>query len=108
MTSRSSAVQTLFDNLSTAVLVFDENLRLAIVNTAAESLLSMSARKVSGQTPAQILPLTPQFAEAVSRALETGHAFTEWGMELQLLEGRLVVDCMIAPVLDGRKAARSA
>lgn len=102
MTSRLPLVQSIFDNLTTAVLVFDEDLRLYTVNTAAENLLSVSARKIYRQTPAEILPLAPQFAEAVSRALETDHAFTEWGMELLLIDGKVILaDCMITPVVDG-------
>lgn len=101
MTNRLPLVQSIFDNLTTAVLVFDEDLRLHTLNTAAENLLSVSARKVHRHTPAQILPLAPPFAEAVSRALETDHAFTEWGMELLLVDGKvLIADCMITPVAD--------
>ncbi len=101
MTNRLPLVQSIFDNLTTAVLVFDEDLRLHTLNTAAENLLSVSARKVHRHTPAQILPLAPPFAEAVSRALETDHAFTEWGMELLLVDGKvLIADCMITPVTD--------
>lgn len=107
MTSRTSLVQTAFDNLGTAVLVFDEDLHLAIVNTAAENLLSVSARKAHGQRPAEIMPLAPQFGEAVTRAQNSNHAFTEWGMELQLIDGKsIVVDCMITPVLDGEEQSR--
>ncbi len=102
MTSSLPLVRTIFDNLTTAVLVFDAQLRVQTINTAAENLLSTSVRKTRGQTPAEVLPLAPQFAEAVARALETDHAFTEWGMELQLVDGKnLVADCMITPLVDG-------
>jgi len=102
MANRPSQVQILFDTLSTAVLAFDNELRLSMMNTAAEDLLSTSARKARGQTPGKILPLAPQFAEAVGRALDTGHAFTEWGLELRLPDGKsILVDCMITPILEG-------
>lgn len=102
MSPRTFPVQTVLDNLTTAVLVFDQDLRLTLINTAAENLLSVSARKVHTQTPSEILPLAPQFAEAVTRALQFNHAYTEWGLELQLVDGRcLTVDCMITPVLEG-------
>lgn len=107
MTRRSALINTCFDNLGTAVLVFDEDLRLAVVNTAAENLLRMSARKAHGQKPADVLPLAPQFAEAIDRAVETRRAFTEWGMELQLADGKsIVADCIITPVLDDEQQAR--
>lgn len=101
MNDRLPRVQTIFDNLATAVLVFDADLRLYAVNTAAENLLSMSARKAHGLTPAELLPLALQFNEAVSRALGSNHPLTEWGMELQLQDGKTItVDCMITPVTD--------
>lgn len=107
MTSRSSLTQTILDNLSTAVLVFDEESRLSGMNTAAENLLSISIRKARWLTPEELLPLSPQFTEAISRAMETDHPFTEWGMELQLIDGKtLVVDCMMTPVIDGENQAR--
>ncbi len=107
MTSGSSLINTLFDNLGTAVLVFDENLHLSIVNAAAENLLRMSARKARGLEPADVLPLAPQFAEAIDRAVETRQAFTEWGMELQLADGKsIVADCIITPVLEDEHQTR--
>lgn len=108
MTSPLPLVRTIFDNLTTAVLVFDAQLRVQTINTAAENLLSTSVRKTHGQTPAELLPLAPQFAEAVARALESDHAFTEWGMELQFVDGKnLVVDCMITPLVDGNESRSS-
>lgn len=101
MSRRTVPAQTVLDNLATAVMVFDRDSRLKLVNTAAENLLSVSARKVRNQTPAEILPLAPRFADAVTRALQSNHAFTEWGLELQLVDGRQVmVDCMITPVIE--------
>ncbi|MCS3903406.1 two-component system nitrogen regulation sensor histidine kinase GlnL [Methylohalomonas lacus] len=108
MTSPLPLVRTIFDNLTTAVLVFDAQLRVQTINTAAENLLSTSVRKTQGQTPAEVLPLAPQFAEAVARALDSDHAFTEWGMELQLVDGKnLVVDCMITPLVDSNETRSS-
>lgn len=99
MTSSSSLGQATFDNLTTAVLVFTDDMRLCAINTAAENLLSVSARQVYRLTPREILPLAPQLAEVVSRARATGHPFTEWGMELHLVDGKTVLaDCMITPV----------
>lgn len=107
MTSRTSLVQTILDNLSTAVLVFDNDSRLSSMNTAAENLLFTSARKARGQTPSELLPLSPQFTEAIGRALDSDHPFTEWGMELQLVDGKsIVADCMMTPVMEGEHLAR--
>ena len=40
----------LFENINTAVLVFDKDLRLSRINTAGENLLSVSQRMVVGHT----------------------------------------------------------
>ena len=44
-----------YDNLATAVLLFDDQLRLVCVNAAGENLLSVSTRQMEGQTPNEIL-----------------------------------------------------
>jgi len=89
----------LLETLYTAVLVFDGELRLTGINTAGEHLLLASSRKISGLPASDILPAAPGFTEMLERAQQSGSAFTEWGMELDLGQGRSVtVDAVVTPV----------
>lgn len=90
----------MFDNLSTAVMLFDKKLRLSCINTAGEDLLSISSRRVLGQSPQDIVPQNPTLADMISRTLNTGHPYTERGLVLTLVNGRnITVDCKVTPII---------
>ena len=104
MTKNTETAMQLIDHLSTAVLLFDRDLRLCSINSAGEHLLSVSQRRVSGQRPDEILPNSPFFAEAIKRSLESGSICIEHGIDLNLQnEQSITVDCMITPIIDGEK-----
>ena len=99
--SAKTALQ-LFDNLSTAVMLFNEELQLTCINNAGEDLLSLSNRKLIGQSPEDILPHTPELAQMIRRTLKSGHSYTERRLELPLHNLRAVtVDCRVTPIMDG-------
>ncbi len=90
-----------YDNLATAVLLFDGQLRLTCVNAAGENLLYVSNRQMKGQNPVEILPESHEFAEVLKRTLETHIQFTERGMVLQLPhKEEITVDCCVTPVIE--------
>ncbi len=104
MTISAKTALQMFDNLSTAVMLFDTNLHLSCINSAAEGLLSVSNRRVIGQTPEEILPNPPTLAEMITRTLTTGHPYTERSIELSLPGPRTVtVDCKVTPILQGER-----
>ena len=99
--SAKTAVQ-LFDNLSTAVMLFNDELQLTCINNAGEDLLSLSNRKLIGQSPEDILPQTPALAQMIRRSLQTGHPYTEHRLELPLHNLRAItVDCRVTPIMNG-------
>lgn len=103
--SAKTAVQ-LFDNLSTAVMLFNEELQLTCINNAGEDLLSLSNRRLIGQTPEDILPQTPELAQMIRRSLKTGHPYTEHRLELPLHNLRSVtVDCRVTPIMNGENCS---
>ncbi len=90
-----------YDNLATAVLLFDDQLRLVCVNAAGENLLSVSTRQMEGQTPNEILTGSRDFNEVLKRTLETHVQFTERAMVIQLPHnGEITVDCHVTPVIE--------
>ena len=47
----SSLSTSVLDNLATAVIVFDQGLRVSYVNQTAEMMLAVSAKHVVGELP---------------------------------------------------------
>ena len=91
----------LFENLSTAIVVFDSELYVTTMNAAAENLLSMSMRKATGIRADVLLARSKRFIEIIRRSLDSRHPFTERSVELVLPNtGSLMVDCMVTPLLD--------
>jgi len=96
---RDPASHVLFDELSTAVLLFDPGLRLVEMNSAAESLLSVSRRQAQGASVDDLLPEYPRFGVAVRRALFRRTQFTERNVQMKTGTGNfVVVDCTVTPV----------
>ncbi|MBI4005756.1 MAG: PAS domain-containing protein [Gammaproteobacteria bacterium] len=99
--SAETALQ-MFDNLSTAVMLFDKDLHLTCINNACEDLLSISKRRVIGQTPQEIIPQYPVLADTIERTLKTGSPYTERSLSLTLPNSRSVtVDCKVTPIMNG-------
>lgn len=104
MTISAKTALQMFDNLSTAVMLFDKKLHLTCINNAGEDLLSVSNRRVIGQSPREIIPQPANLAEMIARTLETGHPYTERSLVLVLPGPRSVtVDCKVTPILKGEK-----
>ena len=103
--SAKTALQ-LVDNLSTAIMLFNDELQLTCINTAGEDLLSLSNRRLIGQSPEEILPQTPALALMIRRSLQTGHPYTEHRLELPLHNLRAVtVDCRVTPIMNGENCS---
>ena len=104
MTISAKTALQMFDNLSTAVMLFDKKLHLTCINNAGEDLLSVSNRRVIGQTPQEIVPQPDTLAEMINRTLKTGHAYSERSLVITLPNARSVtVDCKVTPILKGEK-----
>lgn len=99
MTVNESINDFLLDNLTAAVLLFDENMRLSFINAAGESLLSVSQRKILGLTPVEFLPNSKSFTDSIERSFSTRFRFVEWAMAIEISsEKTLSVDCVFTPI----------
>jgi len=93
---------SLIENINTAVLVFDADLRLQSINAAGENLLSVSSNKSIGQTPAEMLPGSHRFSEILTRTLIEMRPYTDWDIELNLNNQKYInVGCTVTPLLQG-------
>jgi len=96
--------QRILDNLNTAVLLFDRDLKLEYINPAGEMLFAVSARRLRKHRVGHLFPAAEDMAEALAEALATGHPFTRREMSLRLSpEREITVDFTVLPISDGRR-----
>jgi len=97
---KTSIEKRILDNLNTAVLLFDKNLRLSYLNPACEVLLDVSARYVLGAEAPAILSCPGDTLESrLLRAAQTRQPFTEREINIALPDGRKIrVNCTVLPI----------
>ncbi|MCU7842249.1 MAG: nitrogen regulation protein NR(II) [Candidatus Thiodiazotropha sp. (ex Monitilora ramsayi)] len=91
--------QKVLENLSTAILLFDSDFRVRYINSAAEMLFAVSARKAIG-IPARDLIHCPGsvLENNLALSLNTGQPFTEREHLLTLPDGsEITIDCTVIP-----------
>jgi two-component system nitrogen regulation sensor histidine kinase GlnL len=91
---------TVLDNLSSAVLVFDAELRVCYINQTAEMLLAVSAKHVLGQLPEAWMTCHGEAVMDLIRAAAIGSPITKRGVVLETDRSEVTVDCTVTPVLD--------
>ncbi|MFH0344844.1 MAG: nitrogen regulation protein NR(II) [Chromatiales bacterium] len=99
--STSATAGWIVENLSTAILLFDSKLRLQLVNSAGENLLSASVKKMAGQRVDKIFG-NDALPKALKHTLKAGQVVTEWDLEI-VSASRVAqcVDCTLTPCGNG-------
>ncbi len=93
----------LLDNLATAVLFLDTELRVQYLNPACEMLLGVSHRHVQGQPLEQALPQLTEYATRIRGALTDHAPYTERELTLHHFgEAPITVDCTVTPATLGQ------
>jgi two-component system nitrogen regulation sensor histidine kinase GlnL len=88
----------ILDNLSTAVLAFDKDLRLLFINPAGENLLAISRKQAEGMLLSSLMPRAHELIEKLSNALAQGDMFTEYQATLPVNGTRdITVDYTVTP-----------
>lgn len=102
MTTKPNTVGefALLDQLSTAVALLDDSLRIVYLNAAAEQLLGSSMQRVLGKRLIQVVNLSDALLTRLRQAIESGQPFTDRQaiIEPHGHEAK-VVDCSITPHL---------
>ena len=94
---KSPLAQHIIDNLNTAVLWFDADLYLQIINPAAENMLALSKHKIKGLHAKTLFPERQCFQNLQTELRTT----IEYGLAFHLPKGGcLLVDCSITPIRD--------
>ena len=93
---KEPSVLNIIDNLSTSVLVLNQQLQVECMNPAAEMLFAASSRQSIGQPIKDLLPAEPAFIEQMRRVLSSGQGFTQHELALILTEDtRITVHCVV-------------
>ncbi|KXJ31302.1 MULTISPECIES: nitrogen regulation protein NR(II) [Pseudomonas] len=91
----------LLDNLTTAVILLDAELRLEYMNPAAEMLLAISGQRSHGQFISELFTESPEALQALRQAVDHAHPFTKREALLISTSGNsLTVDYAVTPILD--------
>jgi two-component system nitrogen regulation sensor histidine kinase GlnL len=89
----------LLDNLTTAVLLLDEEQQITYINQAAEALLETSGQRILGTPLSRLFFEAEGTVEQLERARKEGNSYTKRKTRLTLHSGRQVtVDYVITPL----------
>ena len=90
------------DNLTTAILIVDENLTIQYVNPAAEMLLGLSAHRVHGTSLTEIISCPKEnLLLRLAHSLHYGQPYAEHEIEVETPnKPRITVDFTITPLME--------
>ena len=97
----SIAAERILDNLSTAVLVFDSQLRLVYLNQAGEIMLAHSARYACGRSVHELITNAGMLVDQLADAITRQQVILKRGCLLELPDALdLRVNCTFTPLID--------
>jgi len=97
----SSSSERILEHLSTALLVFDRELRLSYINPAGEMMFAHSARHLDGRSVHELVANADVMAEMLAGAIASGEAVSQRGCLLELPNAQeLRVNCTFTPILE--------
>ncbi|WP_313514886.1 nitrogen regulation protein NR(II) [Pseudomonas sp.] len=100
MTYDSPLHRLLLDNLTTATLLLNAELRLEYMNPAAEMLLAVSGQRSHGQFISELFTESPEALHSLRQAVEQAHPFTKREATLTSLTGQVqTVDYAVTPII---------
>jgi len=100
MTISDAQHRLLLDNLTTATLLLNAELRLEYMNPAAEMLLAVSGQRSHGQFISELFTESTEALNSLRLAVEQAHPFTKREAQLTSLTGQsITVDYAVTPIL---------
>lgn len=99
--------ERVLDNLSTAVLVFDNDLRLVYLNQAGEIMLAHSARFACGRSIHELVTNSAELVDQLADAITGQQVISKRGCLLALPDAPdLRVNCTFTPLTEAASGAR--
>ena len=100
MTISDPLHRLLLDNLTTATILLNADLRLEYMNPAADMLLAISGQRSHGQFISELFTESAEALSSLRQAVEQAHPFTKREAMLTALTGQtLTVDYAVTPIL---------
>lgn len=101
MISQASLQQRILDGLNSAVLLFDQELRLRYINPAGEALFRVSARHMLNQPYQALIQDSEDLVARMDEAFRSGRPFTRHEVSLDLgNDVNVMVDFTAVPLLE--------
>lgn len=96
----SAHSSVILDNLGSAVVVFDADLRVSYLNQMAEMLLAVSAKHVIGQRPDAWIACHGEVLLDLIKVAEVGSPIIKRGVVLETERNQITADCTVIPIID--------
>ena len=91
---------SVLDNLASAIVVFDADLRVCYLNQMAEMLLAVSAKHILGEPTDTLLACQGEALVDLIHAASVGSPVTKRGVVLETDRSAVTVDCTVTPMVD--------
>jgi len=93
------SIQSILDNLHTAVMVIDENLRIECMNPSAEMLLHYSSNRATHRVVSDIIINEQALFDRLQRSLISRHPFRAYEAQLRIHNNQLIdVSYAVSPI----------
>ncbi|MDH5377350.1 MAG: nitrogen regulation protein NR(II) [Gammaproteobacteria bacterium] len=104
----NGSARQVIENLASAILLLDAELRLLYLNPNAESLFEISANQALNLNMAELFPADESWIKTLKKGLNSNQATTERELELHLPVSlkQIKIDCTISPYPDKSTPAR--
>ncbi|NNL06991.1 MAG: PAS domain-containing protein [Gammaproteobacteria bacterium] len=97
--SDNNPLQTILDNLHSAVLVINQDLGIECMNPSAEHLFHISNKRAMERLISDLIPDEPEFHDRLERSLVSSHPFTVYDTSIQSHDGSTInADYSVAPI----------
>ena len=98
-TTENTSLQTIIDNLHSAVIVIGEELQLVCMNPAAEMLFHISSNRASSKNIRQLIINEHEFFDRLERSMISAHPYTVYEDQLHLHHHKIIdVDYSVSPI----------
>jgi two-component system nitrogen regulation sensor histidine kinase GlnL len=92
-------LQTILDNLHSAILVINQDLGVECMNPSAEHLFQISNKRAIGRSIEELVPGEPEFRDRLANSLISAHPFTVYDASLQNHDGTVMnLDYSVSPI----------
>lgn len=95
------------DNISTAVLIVDNELNILHLNAAGEMLLDISAKRALAQSLHHIIVAEESFFNRLKESFNNGHPYSEHELSIQLFSNKeITIDYSVSPIMQPGTSTR--